>query len=92
MGARSAAEARGYFVGRLVRSWGVNAARAFARHRLSRTCLVGLTRDQLPTRTVHRGYGGPGDAAWDLRQPSEFLAHIDHIGGRAGGGGYLRRL
>ena len=34
----------------------------------------------------------PGDAAWDLRQPSEFLAHIDHIGGRAGGGGYLRRL
>ena len=92
MGARSAAEARGYFVGRLVRSWGVNAARAFARHRLSRTCLVGLTRDQLPTRTVHRGYGGPGDAAWDLRQPSEFLAHIDHIGGRAGGGGNLRRL
>ena len=73
MGARSAAEARGYFVGRLVRSWGVNAARAFARHRLSRTCLVGLTRDQLPTRTVHRGYGGPGDAAWDLRQPSVWV-------------------
>ena len=88
MGARSAAEARGYFVGRLVRSWGVNAARSFARHRLSRVCLVGLTRAQLPARVAQRGYDGPGDAAWDLRQRDAYLAHITHVGGRSRG--YLR--
>ena len=46
----------------------------------ARACLVGLTRDPLPTRTVRRGYGGPGDAAWDLRQPSVRVprAHRSH--------------
>ena len=47
MGARSAAEAYGFLVGRLRRSWGVAAVRAAAHLRVSRLSFVGM-----PTRVV----------------------------------------
>ena len=47
MGARSAAEAHGFLVGRLRRSWDVAAVRAAAHLRVSRLSFVGM-----PTRVV----------------------------------------
>ena len=44
LGARSQAEARGYYVATLRRAWGVAAVREFARHRVSRLSFVGAPR------------------------------------------------
>ena len=52
IGARSPAEAKGYYVSKMLIAWGMTAVRAFARHRLSRVPYIGYTREDLPARLV----------------------------------------
>ena len=65
MGARSEAEARGFLVARLRRSWGVAAARAAAHLRVARVGFVGMeTRVAQSLRRGGAAAGrGPVDAA-----------------------------
>ena len=44
LGARSQAEAQGYFASSMRRAWGVAFVRKMARHRVSRLCYVGTWR------------------------------------------------
>ena len=73
LGARSVAEARGYFVQQLRRSWGLTAVRAFARHRLRRVHFVGGERRPraVQARGAAEGEWAHGDAgrfqAWAAR-------------------------
>ena len=73
LGARSVAEARGYFVQQLRRSWGLTAVRAFARHRLRRVQFVGAERRPraVQARGAAEGEWAHGDSgrfqAWSAR-------------------------
>ena len=63
-GARTEAEALGYYVSRLRRSWGIAAAREMARTRLRRVQFVGQSHDFRPTDRTADGVpvlGGEGD-------------------------------
>ena len=66
MGARSEAEARGFLVARLRRSWGVAAARAAAHLRVARVGFVGM-ETRVAAEPAGRGGAaagrGPVDAA-----------------------------
>ena len=66
MGARSQAEARAYFTGRLRRSWGILAVREFAQHRIRRVCYVGSGHKPRAAQAKR-----PVDAAaWEMRDPT----------------------
>ena len=75
IGARSEAEARGYFSSTMRRRWGVIAVRAMARHRLRRVHFVGAPRGQ-------RGVQAAGAAReeWDLSSRAEFHAYAGRMG------------
>ena len=90
MGSRSEGEARGYFVGALRRHVGVSVAREFARHRLRRLALVGVSRAAIAeARRIRLVAGGsaPGDArGWaSMEDFFAFQAAQSH-----GAGGALR--
>ena len=75
MGARSEAEARGFFVAGLRRFVGVYAAREMARHRLHRVPLVGVPRAVLDARRAwHRDRQAPVGA---MRQGPDRLVGAD---------------
>ena len=63
MGARSAAEATRYFTTQLRRSWGVVAVREMVRHRLRRTCFVGMTPAR--ARVLAGREDTPAEVRWD---------------------------
>ena len=81
MGARSAAEATSYFTTQMRRSWGVAAVREMARHRLRRTCFVGVTRAR--ARVLAGREDAPAEArgdapAWPLGDAAAFHVHQGH--------------
>ena len=57
LGARTCAEARSYLMCRTVRSWGITAAREFARHRLRRVEFVAGLWERLVLRGRRRRRG-----------------------------------
>ncbi len=69
IGARSEAEARGYFTTTMRRAWGVTAVRAMARHRLRRVPFVGGQRGARGVQTA-----GAAADGWELRSRAEFHA------------------
>ena len=90
MGSRSEEEARGYFVGALRRHVAVSVAREFARHRLRRLALVGVSRAAIAEarrRRLVAGGSAPGVArGWASME--DFFAF--QAGQSHGAGGALR--
>ena len=80
LGARSVAEARGYYTASMRRAWGCLFVREMARHRLRRVIYVGAghrpraAQAQMGDRT-----------GWGLRAPTEFAAHVGRRTGAAAG-------
>lgn len=83
IGSRSEAEARSFLTSMLYRRWGVTAARAAARLRLSRVRYVGLSRQQVQAmRRAPRPAVGR-DAA-DVRHELNVLRFDEHAGADLG--------
>ena len=84
LGARSQAEARGYYTASMRRAWSCLFVREMARHRLRRVIYVGSGHRPRASHAVR------SDAAvWGHRSIGEFEAHTGrHMGGSlvAGGG------
>ena len=76
LGARNPGEAKGFYASKLRSAWGLTAARAFARHRLSRVPFVGYTRETLPARLAQRSVGR-ANPEWEQLNASLFHAHVD---------------
>ena len=84
LGARSQAEARGYFASSMRRSWGVAFVREMARHRVSRLCFVGTTR-RAGARAA-RAQAAGRLTAWAMRSHGEFAAYAARAGGARAAG------
>ena len=82
LGARSQAEARGYYAADLRRAWGVAFVREFARHRVSRLHFVGAAR-RAGRQALARQRQGERDA-WPMRSPAAFAAHAARAAGAFG--------
>ena len=82
LGARSQAEARGYYAADLRRAWGVAFVRDFARHRVSRLHFVGAAR-RAGRQALARQRQGERDA-WPMRSPAAFAAHAARAAGAFG--------
>ena len=83
LGARTQAEARGYYVADLRRAWGVAFVREFARHRVSRVHFVGAER-RAGRQALARQQDGMR-AAWEMRSPAAFAAHAARAAGAFAG-------
>ena len=81
LGSRTRAEAVSYFSSQLRYSWGVAAARAFARHRLRRVIYVGAER--LPRAAQ---LTGQPTGEWAMASATAFQAAMGWVRGAGAGG------
>ena len=73
LGARSAAEAKGYYVRRMRRAWGIAAVREFARHRLRRVGHVGAPRLATRAERARAAQATTLTGEWVHRSPGAFM-------------------
>ena len=84
LGARSAAEAKGYYVRCMRRSWGIAIVREFARHRLRRVGHVGAPRLDTRAERARAAQATTLGGEWAHRSPAAFMAEDARASGALG--------
>ena len=81
IGARSIAEAKGYYVRCMRRSWGIAFAREFARHRLRRVGHVGAPRLATRAERARAAQATTLGGEWAHRSPCAFMTESARASG-----------